>query len=351
MGLRSGFLFLAAAAVVAAPAVLRGQADDRPIPTTIEQALIEHACSKPASLVLDPDKHEACLHATLDALRADFGRDLSRLPATERRGIDAACAPLRDSRGREGYLDCLSGRLAASHSRRTHARDAVAPAPPAAEAAAASPAGVVAPPPSGMAAISSRAWLAAALVTTLCAVAVVAVAVRARRARRICQVCGTPVALGDLCAACRHEAADTLRRATADRQRAHDDQERKQREHDEHERRRVAREAHDAQQREQEAARRRDQEAQRVEEEARRREAQAAAPPRQTAAAETPDVFDPHAILGVPPGAGPDAIQAAYEEAKAKYDPELVSGLGVEIQNHYLTKAEAVDRAFEMLAR
>ncbi len=42
--------------------------------------------------------------------------------------------------------------------------------------------------------------------------------------------------------------------------------------------------------------------------------------------------------------------RAAYEEARSKYDHENVAHLGVDIQEHYQAKAQAVDRAYQMLA-
>jgi preprotein translocase subunit Sec63 len=62
------------------------------------------------------------------------------------------------------------------------------------------------------------------------------------------------------------------------------------------------------------------------------------------------EVFDPHAVLGVPHDAGLDDIRAAYEQAKTKYDPDLVSHLGDEARAHFQTKAESVEHAYQMLS-
>jgi DnaJ-domain-containing protein 1 len=210
---------------------------------------------------------------------------------------------------------------------------------------------VIATPASGsdVAAFPSRVWLVAAVVVVLGAAGGVVAVTRARRSRHVCRVCGTRLeTTGDMCATCRHEAADTLRRAAADRQRVQDDQERQLHERDEDERRRVARDAEDAQLRQQEEARRHDEEAQRLEEETRQREAQVVAS-QPVAVEETVAVFDPYAVLDVPRDATAEAIQTAYDQAKAKYDPDLVSGLGLEVQDHYKAKAEAVERAFKLL--
>ena len=48
--------------------------------------------------------------------------------------------------------------------------------------------------------------------------------------------------------------------------------------------------------------------------------------------------------------AGLDDIRAAYEQAKTKYDPDLVSHLGDEARAHFQTKAESVERAYQMLS-
>jgi len=55
-------------------------------------------------------------------------------------------------------------------------------------------------------------------------------------------------------------------------------------------------------------------------------------------------------VLGVARQADPVRIRAAYEAAKAKYQPDAVSHLGDDVQQHFRVKAEAVDRAYEMLS-
>jgi DnaJ-domain-containing protein 1 len=60
-------------------------------------------------------------------------------------------------------------------------------------------------------------------------------------------------------------------------------------------------------------------------------------------------MFDPHAVLGVAPGADAEEIRAAYEQAKAKYDPRQYEHLGLELQAHFKAKADAVERAFQTL--
>ena len=93
--------------------------------------------------------------------------------------------------------------------------------------------------------------------------------------------------------------------------------------------------------RQQEEARQREEHARHQEEEARQRS-------QSTVVAE--EVFDPYAVLDVPKGASKVAIDAAYLEAKAKYDPEHVSHLGMDLQEHFKLKAQAVERAYQMLS-
>jgi preprotein translocase subunit Sec63 len=59
--------------------------------------------------------------------------------------------------------------------------------------------------------------------------------------------------------------------------------------------------------------------------------------------------FDPYVVLGVPRDAGQDAIGTAYDLARKRYDPEQVSFLGYEAQEHFRVKAESIERAYRML--
>jgi hypothetical protein len=70
---------------------------DSLVPTAIEEALIEHACGalRPAG-TLENDIYLACRNRQLLSLRTDFGRDLRRLSAAQRRTIDTACSGLRE---------------------------------------------------------------------------------------------------------------------------------------------------------------------------------------------------------------------------------------------------------------
>ena len=148
---------------------------------------------------------------------------------------------------------------------------------------------------------------------------------------------------GDLCQKCRHEAAETVKRAAAERvdhERAQEEALRQGSEQKETSLRLKSFEEEEARLRQREQARqeeqaRREAETGQREEEARQR--------RQTDVA-SEEVFDPCSILGVSRDATQEAIRAAYQEAKLKYDPEQVAHLGAELQEHFKAKAQAVER-------
>jgi hypothetical protein len=328
---------------------VRAQGTDEAIPSPVEQALMERACVTPATAFVSADAHDACLHARLIALRADFGTNLGRLSAADRRKLDTTCGQVRGVSGRDGYVDCLASELAAIRNRMP-ARAAVAKT----EEAASSPSTPVtdnAPQPAP-AASSSRIVPVAALVSVLAISIAVPLLLKKRRAR-ICVVCKARVDQpGAMCPSCRHEAADAQRRAAAERierQAAQAQEERLERERHDEEQRRLVQEAEAARLQEQERAQRQE-EARRKEEEDRRLQAEIAERQRRAAASGDDAGFDPYAVLGVPRDATFDAIREAHEQARSKYDFEHVADLGFEIQQHYKTKAQAVDRAFQMLA-
>ena len=62
------------------------------------------------------------------------------------------------------------------------------------------------------------------------------------------------------------------------------------------------------------------------------------------------EVFDPYVVLDVPRDASQEGIRAAYQRAKAKYDPTLVSDLAYAAREHLITKTECVERAYQMLS-
>lgn len=326
---------------------------DVPVPTAIERALIERTC-RATELSTEIDAHRQCLNAQMLWLRTDFGRDLSRLTGADRRRIDAACNRLSASGQREAYLDCLSNQLVTLHKSRTRANPAVTQEVAAAVVssdalASASPLS----PARTASSWTSTIAIAGTLGTGLAAAGFVFLTRRSRRTPHKCRTCGVDVPDSDLCPACRHEAAEALRRANAERaqaQKTQEEEERRQHEQELEQQEQRARDEQEARLREQEMAR------QLAADEELLRQGDTAVHPlvpevETTApAVDQPEVFDPHAVLGVPHDAGLDDIRAAYEQAKTKYDPDLVSHLGDEARAHFQTKAESVERAYQMLS-
>jgi hypothetical protein len=317
--------------------------------TAIEQALIERMCSAIRSgSALGSDVFQECLSAQLRSLRADFGRDLDRLSNAERKAIDAVCSKASATRGREGYVACLSGELASLRERRS--REHPTPPPPtltpspSAGAAAAIPA----PPAPQAPWWSNTIWIGAAVGILCVAAGGVFLAVKSRRVRRKCRVCGTDMSdPGDLCQKCRHEAAEAVRRAAAERADQRRAQEEEPRRHEEEQRRLKARQEEETRAYQQEQARQREKETRHLEEEARKQEEEVRQ--RRQADMAAAELFDPYEALGVPRDASKEDIRAAYHAAKLKYDPDQVAYLSAELQEHYKTKAQAADRAYQML--
>jgi hypothetical protein len=313
--------------------------------TAIEQALIEHACLSQAG----DDAYQECLSTRLRSLRADYGRDLSQVSAADRNALDAACSKTRQAEGRQAYLECLSVQLVLIRNRQRNANPAASletalPPPESVQSV------TLAIPESGT--FSSRAplWIGVTIVTLMVAGGGAFMVIKNRRAVRKCRACGANVpGAGDLCPTCRHEAAEVLRHASAERadlQRAQVEAQKRQRERDEELRLRRAREEEDARLRQELEARQREEARRQLEEEqeeSRRRS--------RAEAVDSEDVSDPYAVLGVPPDAGQEAIEAACQAGRLKYAQENVVHLGPELQEHYKRKAEAVERAYRILSK
>jgi flagellar biosynthesis GTPase FlhF len=332
---------------------VRIAAQDASAPTPLEQALIEHVCnaSRVAGAV-ESGAYQTCLSLKLTSIRNDFGRDLSKLSVSERQTIDSTCSKVLETGDRQAYVECLSGQLSVISSRR--ARPA-----PALPAAAPTPAAAASPDNAALPAASSSPsiiWIGIGIgIVVLAASGAFAIMQRRRApgqaaAANTCRNCGAAVDQpGGLCQRCRREAADAARQARAERveldQTPLEDR-----------RQRKAREEEAARLREQERVqqelegRQRDEEANRREEEARRREEEARRAS-QAAAAPSEAAFDPYLTLGVSRDATTEQIRDAYIYAMSKYDLTNVEHLGAELQEHYKTKAEAVEQAFLMLTR
>lgn len=343
--------------VVALAMAPQQTAVDSDPPTPKEQALIELACPAPLTVAAYA-AHDRCLAARLLSLRADFGRDLSQLSTAARRKLDTECSPVQAARGREAYVSCLSVQLAslsAARARTTPSAPAEVSLPTPAKTT--TPAVMPAPAPQGSSIMSAQS-VAVFLAAFAGVTALVMFGVKAKRARHACRVCGVRVSgAGDLCTACRHEAAEAVRHAAAERverQRADEAEQRREREQ--------ADGQAQAQLRQEEERLRRLEEGRRLEEETRRRDedarqreedARPAAELEGTQAAAGFDAthlaFDPYLALGLAPDASGDEVRAAYELARLKYDPDQVAHLGDDAQAHYAAKSRAAERAYQML--
>ena len=80
---------------------------------------------------------------------------------------------------------------------------------------------------------------------------------------------------------------------------------------------------------------------------ARERPAGAAAGTDATAAA----AWNPHAVLGVAPGASPEEISAAYREQMRRYHPDRVAHLGEELRELAHRKTLDIQRAYTELGK
>jgi hypothetical protein len=312
---------IASWALLALAAVPQEKASDSPPPSPIEQALMEHVCGG-ARPIGETAIYQACLNGQLQSLRGDFGIDLKGLAPVERKALDSGCSPLRMDR--EAYVRCLSDQLIALRNRRNRSRQPASsetspPSPAQADLQAttvASP--VVTQAVSQPSSQSAVLWFGAIIATLVVGGgALLALKPRARGMPKTpqCRVCGNLPESGDLCQQCRHEAAEAMRRAAAERA---EEQRARERANEEEERR----------QREDEPRARRQ-------------------------AADVPDdEFDPHDVLGVQKGASLEVIRAAHAEAKAKYDPKLAVDFGgAELQAYFEAKAKAVERAFQLLTK
>jgi DnaJ-domain-containing protein 1 len=315
--------------------------DSRPA-TALESMLAGHVCGQPKSQdPADVDARERCAQEQRLALRADFGYDLGRLSTGERLKLNATCARVRTSYDVEPYLNCLTQGLVSLRAQWTPGtsgqpsfglQTVVAPA--------------AAPP------APARRWswlivtLSAGSALAVAALTVVELKKRRRRVERLCRDCGAAMqSAGDLCSACRHRAAAAIKQAIADRaEQEHAEQDARRRQQEEAAERERLRE-------EQEAQFQREIAAQQAEQA--RRAAETPPPPEVMSSQppdDTPEVFDPYAILSVTAEASPEQIETAYREAKSQFDEDQVAHLGDEVRMFYKMKAEAVEEAYRTLS-
>jgi len=319
-----------------------------PIPTTIERGLIERACKDSAD---QTDVNEKCREEKLAGLRTDFGKDLTKVKTDDRKKVDAACTPLLADaalKGKERYFECMLAQLTALKTRGRKTANAAAPDAAAAPSDAPAPEN---PAPAPPAAASTATMIAGALgvVALVGGLAFVVTRTRGSKTKK-CKSCGasTPAeAESEFCENCRKQIADAARQRKAEQaEQARQAAEEAKREADQKARRlelQKAREAEEKRVREYEELKQREYESKVAE--ALKPNAPEPDPPSPYDAV----AFDPHAILGLEADATSEAITAAYQAAKKKYDPDLVGHLSEEVQAHYREKADAVEKAYQTL--
>jgi hypothetical protein len=361
-----GVSSIAASVMVLAPALeVHAQMPNVTAPTAIEQALIENSCAEVLpSGALDSESFRGCLKSRLLSLRADFGFDLDRVTRSERRQLDAKCSGVL-SAGREAYLDCLDAELSALLKKRKPAANVASeraesliesPAPKIGEAIVP---GSIPEPQSSMA---SGLWMGTAAGLVIIGAAVGLRFARRRRAApsHACRQCGAAMpSAGELCAACRHEAAEERRRINRRDGQIGEERQEGQKAQDRQDGPQGQREGEKTEGLEAEDWRERQAALERLERESderRQREQEAEArllKARREEEAHTlsgaSETFDPYQVLGVTSDATPDEIQSAYELAKSKYDATSVADLGYEVRKHYKAKSKALDRAYQTL--
>ena len=61
--------------------------------------------------------------------------------------------------------------------------------------------------------------------------------------------------------------------------------------------------------------------------------------------------WDPYVVLGVRPGASREEVTRAYREQMKRYHPDLVAGLGDELQRVAHEKTLDIQRAYQEVTR
>jgi hypothetical protein len=333
--------------LVLAVAGLQPGSGEIPIPTSIERGLIGRACKDSAQ---QTDVNEKCREEKLAGLRSDFGKDLTKVKADDRRKVDATCTPLLADaalKGKEPYFECMLVQLTALKNKGRRTANAAAPETAAAPSDA--PAAENAPAPTPAGGSSSSTMIAGSLGVVALFGGVALVVMRTRAKTKKCKSCGadTPAeSESEFCENCRRQMAEAARQRKAEQaEQARQAADEAKREADQQNRRlemQRAREAEEKRVREYEELKQREYES---------KVAEALRPnaPEPEPAAPCADSADPRAILGVKTDATADAIATAYEQARQKYAPDLVAHLSEEVQAHYREKAEAVEKAYQTL--
>jgi hypothetical protein len=328
-----------------------------------DQAMIESACRK-QRMMRGPAAYNGCISQQLAALASNPDRpSLAGVAGDQRATIESACQAERMYRGPAAYYGCVSQQLAILSRRERRrlglqpdeqisfnsgafgtAHNQAIPQQPnrtgsTGSKLSGSPATKLeAPQPSQTAAASVPmgsgpedsappfSAIAIGVVGTAIALFVLGFGFKLfrRPQRSPCERCGTPVSRAvSHCPSCVVAMQEEARRASAQCQaeeRQRPDEQRRQREHAEEE----ARQSYSS-----------------GEETGGHR--------RQEPADDGPHGFDPYVVLGVARDAGKEDIRAAYLREMARYHPDKVSHLGVELQELAKRKAQAINRAYEEL--
>jgi DnaJ domain len=339
--------------------------------------MIESACNGDR-LVSGPAAYYHCLASQLAALEKVPGRpDLSGLSSEERGMVQSACHGNRLVNGPASYYGCISRELASLAPGKTtpSARPPFNLEPPLAapptttspakvSSSTASDSAIVRPPKHSPGSIKPEGTLIprraakarsgitigeptkattsifdtglsrnealpaakpptkeedpSSLVGVSIAVLLVIVAVKfLAKGRQVkCPRCGAQVASAGRCRQCREDEARAARESEERRRRAEENDQRQERQHQEREHRNEDRERG-----------------------------------RQTGTHKGGPLRDPYAVLGLRPGATQAEIRAAYRNAMAKYHPDKVSHLGIELQELAKAKALEINEAHEALSR
>lgn len=195
-------------------AALAGVQEAPPPPGPVEQAVIEYRCLGTKTSRDATDPYHDCLAAQLQTLRSQFGADFVRLTPAARRTLDAVCSRIRSLEGRERYVACLSDRLASLQGAAPKSSQ-IPLAVAAPQSPSMQPESAVAMP-SASSSVSLLSLVIGAIIATV--VAAGRALLKRRRKSSTCHACGSTFQeAGDLCRACRHEAAEARRRAALER--------------------------------------------------------------------------------------------------------------------------------------
>ena len=155
----------------------------------IEQALIEHACRSQLPGVAGEEAYQECLSTRLRSLRADFGCDLARVSAAQRKAVDSACSAARAAEGCGAYLECLTLQLVSIRDRRSKANPSAPQEPVDLSPPESAQLPSLAVPAGETSSWLSPLWIGVTLVALVAVCGGALLAVKGRAATRRCRRC------------------------------------------------------------------------------------------------------------------------------------------------------------------